>query len=54
MFSRRCRLPCFIYVKVPISNWLALKSADLAIAFPMGSALLSWCSNRQPLFPFIH
>lgn len=41
-------------LKVPISNWLALKIADLAIAFSVGSALLSWCSNRQPLFILIH
>ncbi|GMY08023.1 far upstream element-binding protein 1-like isoform X2 [Fagus crenata] len=33
---------------------VGFKNADLAIAFSMGSALLSWCSNRQPLFTLIH
>uniref|UniRef100_A0A2N9F6V9 K Homology domain-containing protein n=1 Tax=Fagus sylvatica TaxID=28930 RepID=A0A2N9F6V9_FAGSY len=41
-------------IQVQISNWLALTMQIWLLPFPWGSALLSWCSNRQPLFTLIH
>lgn len=50
----RCRLSWFIFSWSADFELVGFKNADLAFALHMGSALLSGCSNRQPLFTFIH
>ena len=47
-------LPWFFYRESADFELVGFKNADLAIAFIMGSAFPSWCSNKQPLFNLIH
>lgn len=53
LYSMRYRLPWFIYLEAADFELLGFKNADLAFDFHTGSALPSWCSNRQ-LFTVIY
>lgn len=54
LYSIQMSVGIFIYVKSSDCELVGFKNADMAFAFQMRSAFVSWCINRQSIFSVVH